>query len=287
LRRCARVGVETASALLLVSAIQGCRCEAGPVPGEPAPSSATTPSAARHKPPKKLPPLKAESWLIQLKLEGFEPASVSVPLGATEPRPILVALHGAGDRPEWQCGTWRGISDSRGFVVCPRGISHSGFPASDARFTWKDHGATALELRAALRALKARFSDHVAPGSVVLTGFSLGAAHAVELLRQEPSFFSRIVLVEGGTRSWSATLGTAFATQGGKRVLFACTQPACLPGALTAQRLAQRGGALAELVDAGNLGHVLDGRAAAAIKPRFEWLVEDDPRWKSGTLPPR
>jgi hypothetical protein len=122
---------------------------------------------------------------------------------------------------------------------------------------------------------------------VVLTGFSLGAAHAVQLLRQEPAFFSRIALVEGGTAMWSPTLGTAFATKGGNRVLFVCTQPACRPGALTAQRLTQRGGALAELVDAGNLGHVLDGRAAAAIKPRFDWLVEGDPRWKSASIGPK
>ena len=225
--------------------------------------------------------------MIELEVEGFDSVSVSVPLGATEPRPILVAMHGAGDRPEWQCGTWRGIADNRGFVVCPRGILHPGFPPSAPRYTWKDSATTSLELRAALRAVKARFGDYVAPGPVVLTGFSLGAAHAVQLLRQEPSFFSRVVLVEGGTQGWSATLGTAFATNGGKRVLFVCTQPACRPGALTALQLTKRGGAQAELLDAGNLGHVLDGRAAAAIKPRFEWLVEGDPRWKSASIAPR
>jgi hypothetical protein len=285
----ARAGVTILAALGLLGALPGCRCEAGPVSGSVSASASVIASAPRPKPkpPKKLPPLAAESWLIELKVEGFELASVTVPVGATEPRPILIALHGAGDRPEWQCGTWRAISDNRGFVVCPRGIAHPGFPASAPRYTWKDSAATSLELRAALRALKARFGDYVAPGPVVLTGFSLGAAHAVPLLRQEPSFFSRVALVEGGTQGWSATLGTTFAAHGGKRVMFVCTQPACKPGALAAQRLTERGGALAELVDAGNLGHVLDGRAAAAIKPRFQWLVEGDPRWKSANLAPR
>ena len=116
---------------------------------------------------------------------------------------------------------------------------------------------------------------------MVLTGFSLGASHAARLLRQEPAFFARVVLVEGGARDFSATLGAVFAKNGGKRVLFVCTQPACKPGALTAVRLTERGGARAELVDAGNLGHVLDGRASAAIKPRFQDLVADDPRWNA------
>lgn len=285
--KAARAGVEiaTATALALLGLVQGCKCDAGPLPGG-APTVAA-PSAKPPKPPKKLPPLAAESWLIELKVAGFEPVSVSVPLGATEPRPILVAMHGAGDRPEWQCGTWRGIADNRGFVVCPRGVSHPGFPPSAPRYTWKDAATTSRELRAALRAVKASFGEYVAAGPVVLTGFSLGAANAVQLLRQEPSFFSRVVLVEGGSQGWSATLGTAFATNGGKRVLIVCTQPSCRPGALTALQLIKRGGAQAELLDAGNLGHVLDGRAAAAIKPRFEWLVDGDPRWKSATLAPR
>jgi poly(3-hydroxybutyrate) depolymerase len=283
LKRAARAGAEAVAALALLTATDGCRCGArSEVAGAPAPPSAS--AAASAAPPKKLPPLRAESWLMELPLDGGAAASVSVPLGATEPRPIVIALHGAGDRPEWQCGTWRGIADNRAFVVCPRGVPHPDFPVSAPRYTWTNVAGTETALRAALRALKARFGEHVASGSVVLTGFSLGAAHAVHLLRQEPAFFSRVVLVEGGAQGWSATLGAVFARNGGKRVLFVCTQPACRPGALTAVRLTERGGAQAELVDAGNLGHVLDGRAAAAIKPRFLALVDGDPRWKSTTL---
>jgi len=245
----------------------------------PAAASASA-SASAAPPKKKLPPLKAESWLVELALEGFGTTSVSVPLGATEPRPIVIALHGAGDRPEWQCGTWTGIA-GRAFVVCPRGVPHPGYPASAPRYTWKSVADTERELRSALHALKARFGEYVAPGSVVLTGFSLGASHAVNILREEPSFFARVVLVEGGAREFTPTLGAVFAKNGGKRMVFVCTQPACKPAALTAVRLTERGGAPAELVDAGNLGHVLDGRAAAAIKPRFQALVADDPRWKT------
>jgi pimeloyl-ACP methyl ester carboxylesterase len=265
-----------AAALVALLAAPGCRCNPR---SETVGTASASASAQRPPPPKKLPPLHAESWLIELPLEGFGTTSVTVPLGATGPRPILIALHGAGDRPEWQCGTWRGISDNRGFVVCPRGIPHPGFPPSAPRYTWSDVATTESELKAALKALKVRFGEHVAPGSVVLTGFSLGASHASRLLRQEPGFFSRVVLVEGGARDFSATLGTVFAKNGGKKLLFVCTQPGCKPAAQTAVRLVERGGAEAELLDAGNLGHVLDGRAAALIKPRFQALVASDPRW--------
>lgn len=271
-------GARVAAVIALLASTSGCKCSAR----SETPSAASASAAAPAQPPKKpLPALEAESWLIELPVEGFAPASVSVPLGATRALPIVIALHGAGDRPEWQCGTWRGIADNRAFVVCPRGIPHPSFPASAPRYTWGAVAATERELRGALRALKARFGEYVAPGSVVLTGFSLGASHAVNILREEPSFFARVVLVEGGAREFSATLGAVFAKNGGKRVMFVCTQPACKPGAQIAVRLTERGGAQAELVDAGNLGHVLDGRAAAAIKPRFLALVADDPRWKN------
>ena len=46
---------------------------------------------------------------------------VTVPLGAREPRPLVVALHGGSDRPEWACSAWRSISEGHAFVVCPRG----------------------------------------------------------------------------------------------------------------------------------------------------------------------
>src|SRR5437660_1672656 len=46
---------------------------------------------------------------------------VSVPLGAREPRPIMVALHGGSDRPERACPAWRIAAEAYPFVVCPRG----------------------------------------------------------------------------------------------------------------------------------------------------------------------
>src|SRR5688500_9215499 len=46
---------------------------------------------------------------------------VSVPLGAHEPRPVVIALHGGSERPERACPEWRIATDAHPFVVCPRG----------------------------------------------------------------------------------------------------------------------------------------------------------------------
>jgi len=46
---------------------------------------------------------------------------VSVPLGAREPRPIMIAIHGGSDKPSLACSAWRGITEAYPFVVCPRG----------------------------------------------------------------------------------------------------------------------------------------------------------------------
>ena len=262
-------------AVVVALAVTGCRC--GP---DAASTGASASASASAAPPKRLPPLTAASWRVEIAVEGFGEASVSVPLGATEPRPVLLALHGHADRPEWQCGTWRGISDACSFVLCPRGTALGDPKKPPTTFGWKDPEATAKELRAALQALKKRFGDYVSKGPVVLAGYSLGAAHAVAISRQEPAFFERLVLVEGGHAAWTAGIAGIFTQRGGKRVLFVCAQSSCRQEAQRSLRFAMRAGAETRLVDAGDLGHVFDGRVAKAVKPEFGWLVAGDERWK-------
>src|SRR5262245_14623589 len=66
-------------------------------------------------------PLAAASWLVPLEVPGFGPALAAVPLGARAPRPLLIAVHGDHDRPEWTCGSYRHVISSRAFILCPRG----------------------------------------------------------------------------------------------------------------------------------------------------------------------
>jgi hypothetical protein len=228
---------------------------------------------------RRLTPLAASSWLVDLPVPGFGVAKVAVPLAAGEPRPSVIALHGLADRPEWACAAWRAIAGPRPFVICPRGQARSDFPASDARFSFGNVEETKAELRAALHALKDRFGAHVAPGSVVIAGFELGADQAAEIAREEPEFFSRVVLAEGTPGAWSTSLAAVFFARGGKKVLFACASQACRADAELKVTLARRSGADGRLVFAGELGPTFDSRVTRPLKGEWPWLVRGEEGW--------
>ena len=168
-----------------------------------------------------LAPLAATSWLVDLDVPGFGQAKVAVPVGARGPRPIVIALHGVADRPEWACGAFRGIAGPAPFVLCPRGVQRADLPASDARYSFGSADDTARELRATLTELKRQYGAYVAPGPVIFAGFEVGADLVVAIARQEPVFFSRLVLIEASTGTWPPSHAAIFGRQGGARVLFA------------------------------------------------------------------
>lgn len=266
------------AAALVVAALAGtlvpaCKCRSE----QPAPVASATPA------PKPLPPLAAESWLVDLPVAGHGPSKVAVPLGAIEPRPIVIALHGGADRPEWQCGTWVGIARSRPFVLCPRGAPVSGHPDAP-RWGWGSTDSVLAELRAALEALKARFGAHVAAGPVVLAGFSTGTRPAVELARREASFFSRLVLVAPEDDLITAGLAGIFARGGGQRVLVACSEARCKSAAQRYLLFLRGAGAATKLLELPEYGRVLDARVASAIGAEYAWLVQGDPRFAPETL---
>lgn len=220
-----------------------------------------------------LTPLTGSSWSVPLAVEGFGAASVALPLGATTPRPIVVVLHGRGDRPEWQCGSFRGVLGARAFVLCPAGQSASG-----GTYGWGSFDDTAAELRAALKALKARYGAHVAKGSIVLVGYGEGADHAVDLARQEPSFFARVAVVNGDPAAFTPTASKIFAERGGKRALFFCTSAECERRGTERAVQLQRSGAQAKTARA-DVGPYLDQRFTDALKGEMEWLFEGDSRF--------
>jgi hypothetical protein len=241
-------------------------------------------SACRHKPKQRalvpagslahtprLAPLRAESWLIELEVPGFGQAALAVPLGATEPRPIVIALHGAADRPEWACGAWRGIAGPAPFVLCPRGLPRADFTAPDLRYTFGTAPATASELRAGLTALKSKFGSYVAPGSVVFAGFEIGADRAAEIAQQEPTFFARLALVNAASTTWPSSLSALFGREGGERVLFACGA-AGRAAADSKAVLTRRSGADARAIFLGNGPPALGPDSVSELKAVWPWL---------------
>ncbi|HMA94302.1 MAG TPA: hypothetical protein VKP30_16535 [Polyangiaceae bacterium] len=69
--------------------------------------------------------------MVSLPEQGRTGDVATLPLGTTEKRPVVVAVHGAGDRPNWACGGWRIALEAYAFVACP-----SGLPMSHQTFGW-------------------------------------------------------------------------------------------------------------------------------------------------------
>ena len=223
---------------------------------------------------KGLPPLTASSWLVPLEVRGFGQALAAVPFGASAPSPVLIAIHGDHDRPEWACGSYRSVVQRRAFILCPRGVARP-----DHEFTLGTSVNTADELRQALPALKARFGAHVAAGSVVLAGLGPAVEHVIELALKEPSFFSHLLLVDGSTRRLTLPAATRFGAAGGRRVLALCSPGACDADVEDRLRALGPTGVAARVVRA-QRGHGLDAEMVKTLRGGFAWLVSGEQRWR-------
>jgi predicted esterase len=227
-----------------------------------------------------LPPLDEAEPLVPLEVDGYAPAVVAVPQGATQPRPLVVALHGNFDRPQWQCEVWREVTGGYPFVLCPRGTRRADVAKSMDRWTYAGGRPAEKELMAAIEALSARYGPHVAKGPVVFVGFSLGAIIGTGILRRHGGTFPRAVLIEGGNKRWSRAAVAEFAKAGGKRVLFACGQTDCKHLGKRAARLFEAQEVQVKVVSGGSIGHTYDAQVADAVSAEWSWLVDGDERWR-------
>lgn len=233
-----------------------------------------------------LPPLAGSSVLTKLPVVGFRDAVVFVPLGATTPRPLLIALHGNFDRPEWQCETWSEITGGHAFILCPRGIPRRDVPAKWDRWEYSSLDKTDRELEAGIGALREQFGQYVAPGPVLFTGFSLGAILGVGILKRHPGQYGPVVFSEGGNENWSIATVRKIAppeadasADSGLRILYACGQADCVSKSKATAKIIERAGGQVRVVSGGNVGHMYDGPVAAAIKREWSWLIQGDARW--------
>ncbi len=242
-------------------------------------ASVAAPSSSLPARVELLPPLAASADLVELPVAGHGAAVLSVPRGATSPRPSVIVLHGESDDPERPCAVWRRIVGPSAFVLCPRGVPREDAASRARRFTFSSTEAVDGELRAGLAALKARHRAHVAAGPVVLAGYSQGAAVALAIGLQEPSFFSRLVLVEGGYDRFTSSVAARYAERGGRRVLFACGRPACRDATAGSVHLAERSGVKARRVFVPGAGHAHEGPLADLLVREAPWLLSDDDRF--------
>jgi pimeloyl-ACP methyl ester carboxylesterase len=279
------------SRLLLVTSlgVLAGACGRGPsrgvaVPADP-PSSWAAPSVAASPPEPPAPatpsvaPLTA--FFDSLPVAGHPDAFVSLPTGAASKRPVVVVIHGAGDRPDWQCGGWRRATGGWPFIVCPRGkVDPGNSTRDDVRYTHLGGKPLLATIDGALEALAARYPDHADTSTPLLAGFSLGSGEILALAVQQPARFPRIALVEGVNDGFDDGRARAYVAGGGVRVLFGCGQRGCkVASEAAAQRLQARDHLDARVVFA-PVNHTFDPPLEDAVRSQLAWLVEGDARWE-------
>ena len=202
---------------------------------------------------------------------------VSVPLGAREPRPIMIVLHGGSEKPERACPAWRGITEAYPFVICPRG-----WGGNESRLGWRNASDTNQRIARAVAATKETFGSWVEDTrSLVLAGFSLGGSQVALLARRDPQTYRRIVV---GDTAHDPRAALEFAGEwvagGGERALFLCTTSGCEPSMRAAARSVAREGAPARLNIAPTQVHALSERAVQSMRRDWPWLVEGAEGWE-------
>lgn len=236
-------------------------------------ASATTSAPAPSSP---LRPLSGVAWIEHLELEDGHEGYVCPPIGAREPRPLIVAVHGAGDRAEWACGGWRMVAGEFAFVVCPQGVKMDA-----TRFAWDSAETIRRRVQSATRAARARFGQYIAEGPTLYAGFSQGATLAGPTLLDAAQSFPFVVLAEGGydllrNRAWLRKLEARGVTS----VLLACGTPGCFASMRAIEPNLSAIGIQALIGGDPQSGHNLNGEMQAGLQKVWPEFVAGLPNWR-------
>ena len=203
----------------------------------------------------------------QLAVPGFLPAVLFVPPGV-EPRPLVVAAHGAGGSPEWECEYWRRLTNDSRFVLCLRGRAMG----RGGGYYYPNEHALEAELEAALQSLRAAEPRASIEGGLY-AGFSQGASMGSAILAKHGDAFSSLALVEG-FQAWNVPRAKTFAERGGKRILFVCGTKQCQNVAILSARWLERGGIHARVEYAAGAGHTPLGPVLSRLAVGLPWLLD-------------
>lgn len=210
-------------------------------------------------------------------MHGFRPAIVALPRSWERPRPGLVAAHGAGDGPGYQCAFWRELLEAGAFVLCPAGVPFGKSP--EEGYFFRNHHELEREVLAAVQALRDAFPETLDPGPLVYTGYSQGATMGALMLIEHGDLFSRLALIEGGYSEWNVSRAQKFAASGGQRVLFACGIGSCKKKADASASALARANVLVRVEHAPGGGHTYGGAVGERVRGALPWLFEGDERW--------
>lgn len=216
------------------------------------------------------------AWIEHLDLPDGHEAYVTPPIGTRTRRPLIVAVHGAGDRAEWSCGGWRMVAREYAFVVCPQGLKMDAM-----RFGWDSAETIRKRVSASIVAARARFGEYIADGPTLYVGFSQGATLSLPTLLDPADPFPLVALAEGGydlIRS-DDTL-RRLKGQGIDRVLLACGTPACFTSMKAALPRFERADIDVSIGGDPRAGHNLNGEMQAGLQRVWPGFVDGLPNWR-------
>ncbi len=233
----------------------------GKSPAERAPSGV---SAAPSASGSALPSLEVGPSVVELQAGQ---SWVAAPRGAREPRPIVLFWDGSTQDTSAACARLYALAQRVPFILCKRALDGPTNPRPS------------VELRGALQALKQRFGAHVAGGSLVFVASGVVVPASLSAIREEPAFFSRVLLVSEERIPWSATLSSLFGKAGGQRVLFACLEQRCFEATAHPSTWLERHGAQARALEPPKSPQK---NLLPIAAQDFGWLVEGDARFSPG-----
>lgn len=218
----------------------------------------------------------AGDWLQPLvDADGRTVGVVALPLGAREPRPVVVAAHGALSRPDWMCGATRDSVGPWPFIVCPHPVASTTTMAS-----WSDGRSMRSIVDRALAAARARFGARLLREEAVYLGHSQGAMSAPFALGErgdEAAPFPFGLFFEGVPHDGPGA-ARLLESAGMRRALLVSGQRGwggaheAFARNLRARRVEARH------VHAGG-GHFFSSRSVGTIRSMLWWLVRDAPHW--------
>jgi len=211
-------------------------------------------------------PAAAKTAPRALEVPGFLPAVLLVPPGS-EPRPLLVAAHGAGGSPEWECEYWSRLLPQPFFILCLRGTSLG----KAGGYYYKNEHALEAELVAAERQLR-QTEPRIASEGGVYAGFSQGSSFGSAMIARHGGSFPQLALIEGFQR-WNIPRARAFAKAGGQRVLFACGTKECNAAATESARWLNKSGVDARVLFAAGAGHTPLDSVMQQVQGSLPWLL--------------
>ncbi len=227
------------------------------------PVAPSIPASSAVVEPPKLAPLGGV-WIEAIGDDGL--GLVALPLGATERRPVVVSLHGAGGLAEWACGDWMYPTKGYPFIVCPRTRTEKkGVLAS-----WGSAAEASQRSREALALVRAKYGAWMAEGDPIYVGFSQGAEMAVVAADSHTVEWSGLFVHEGGWRQAKTSLAHLLA--GPNAVMATCSTWGC------GESLPRRKGPHARTADYGPHGHSV-GAVAARIRDDWSDFVRDRDDW--------